>query len=147
MRYNLLMRSDDTRYEIFKAAGVIIKERKLLVYKGTNKDTFVSPGGKLNPGETVKEALVRELSEEIDIKVNQQDLVEFGSYTAEAATNPGHQVTIEIFTVKSWEGEIKALEPGSEILWINSKIPTEIKVGSIFELKVIPKLKNQNLID
>lgn len=134
-------------YSIHKAAGVIIKDRKLLVFKGNNKDTFVSPGGKLNQGETAKEALVRELSEEVGIKVDGQDLQEFGSYSAEAATNPGHQVTIEIFTVNSWEGEIKALETGSEILWLNSKIPPEIKVGSIFEHEIIPKLKDQNLID
>lgn len=138
---------DDFQYEIRKAAGIIIRDRKLLVFKGTNKDTFVSPGGKLNPGESTKEALVRELNEEIGVRVNQKDLEEFGFYTAEAATNPGHQVMIEVFMVNSWEGEIKALEPGSEIARLTSKIPREIKVGSIFEHKVIPKLKDQNIIN
>lgn len=135
------------RHDIHKAAGIIVENRKLLVYKGENKDTFVSPGGKLNLGETAKEALVRELSEEIGIKVDQKNLEEFVVYSAEAATNPGHLVKIEVFLVNFWEGKIKALELGSQILWLTSKIPPEIKVGSIFEREVIPKLKAENLID
>lgn len=132
---------------IRKAAGIIIKDRKLLLFKGGGKDTFVAPGGKPESNETIKEALARELKEEVGIIIDENKLEEFGTFSAEAATKPGYVVNMEIFVVKSWQGEIKACEEGSQILWINSRIPTDVKVGSIFAHEVTPKLKEMGLID
>ncbi|MCL5004140.1 MAG: NUDIX domain-containing protein [Patescibacteria group bacterium] len=132
---------------IRKAAGIIVKDRKLLLFKGGGKDTFVAPGGKPEGNETITEALARELKEEVGIVIDGNDLEEFGTFSAEAATKPGYVVKMETFIVKSWQGEIKACEEGSEILWINSQIPKDIKVGSIFAHEVTPRLKERNLID
>ncbi len=58
------------------AAGVIYDEEgKILVCRrgyGKNPDTdgrWEFPGGKLEPGETARETIVRELREELDIEV------------------------------------------------------------------------------
>ena len=51
----------DQKVDIHKAAGILIKDRKLLVVRGEGKDFFKSPEGKLDPGENSVEALVREL--------------------------------------------------------------------------------------
>ncbi|MEK7611498.1 MAG: NUDIX domain-containing protein [Patescibacteria group bacterium] len=133
--------------EIIKAAGIIIKDRKLLLYKGKDKDTFVAPGGKLKGTETPEKALARELKEELDIEISGGNLETFGTFSAEAATNPGETLVMTVFVVKAWRGQIKANEVGSEIFWVTSKVPPEIKVGSIFAHEVLPRLKASGLID
>jgi 8-oxo-dGTP pyrophosphatase MutT (NUDIX family) len=44
---------------IYKAAGIMIEDRKLLVARQRGKPMFVAPGGKIEPGETGRMALVR----------------------------------------------------------------------------------------
>ena len=133
--------------KIIKAAGILIKDRKLLLYKGKDKDTFVAPGGKLKGAETQEAALARELKEELNIGISVDDLAMFGTFSAEAATNPGETVVMTVFVVKAWRGQIKANEVGSEIFLVTSSVPPEIKVGSIFAHEVLPRLKASGLVD
>lgn len=75
-----------------------------------NKKEF--PGGKIEAGETPEEALVRELEEEVGIKVNAAqpfDKLEY-AYT-------DRHITLWVYLVESWEGEPWGREgqPGS---WI-----------------------------
>lgn len=133
--------------DIHKVAGIIIRDRKLLVEKDTDKEFFISPGGKPEPGETPKQALVRELNEEYLIGVTEEDLEEFGSFSAPASGQEHRTVYMDVFIVKKWVGEISYGHKVEKLLWLTSQIPEGIKVGSIFEHEVIPRLKAQNLID
>lgn len=133
--------------DIYKAAGIIIKDRKLLVERSKGKGFFVAPGGKFEAGETAPQALIRELKEEFQIVVNQKDLELFGSYSAAAANTPDKQVFMEIFIVRKWTGEITPDNEIDEIRWLTSEIPAGLPVGSIFMHEVIPRLKQRGLID
>ncbi|HSW37615.1 MAG TPA: NUDIX domain-containing protein [Candidatus Saccharimonadales bacterium] len=133
--------------DIYKAAGIIIRDRKLLVEKSVGKDFFISPGGSIEPGETPKQALVRELKEEFDIKVSEKDLEFFGVFEAEAANHPGQKVKMEAFRVKNYKGEPVPSSEVEHIAWIDTKPPKGMKVGSIFEHQIMPKLKEEDLID
>ena len=135
------------KYQIHKAAGILIKNRKLLVEKSVNKDFFISPGGSVEPGESAKQTLVRELLEEFNVQVNEDDLSEFGTFTAKAAGQEDKIVKMDVFIVNKWFGEPEPDHEVEKILWISSNIPENIKVGSIFEHEVIPRLKQQGLID
>lgn len=133
--------------DIYKAAGIIISDRRLLVTKSYNKDSYVSPGGKLEIGESPVQALIRELNEELHLRVSAEDLKPFGSFSAPAAGQEYRLVHMDVFIVSSWTGDI---QPGREIeqlMWLSSRIPAGLKVGSIFEHEVIPRLKSLNLID
>ena len=134
-------------YNIHKSAGIIIKERKLLIERSVGKDFFISPGGSIERGETPKVALVRELMEEFTIRVLTSELKEFGVFYAEAVNNPGNVVRMEVFFVNHWEGEIIPSGEVEEIFWVTSNIPQKLKIGTIFAHDVIPKLKNMELID
>ncbi len=137
----------DNKDDIYKAAGIIIRDRKLLVEKDFDKVFFISPGGKLEDGETPREALIRELEEEFKIKVQEEDLEDFGHYHAPASGQEYRIVHMHVFLVKKYKGKIVKGHKVEKLLWINSKIPENIKVGSIFEHKVIQRLKKEGLID
>ena len=54
---------------------------------------------------------------------------------------------MDAFFVNNWQGEPIPDNEVEEILWLTSNIPKGIKIGSIFEHEVIPRLKRMNLID
>ncbi len=136
------------KYDIHKAAGIIIKDRRLLVERSKGKDVFVAPGGKLEPGETSVQAAIRELKEEFQLNITENDLEEFGTFYAEAAGshNTGKKLRMDVFTVK-YTGKIIPDSEVEEVRWISSDIPADIEVGSIFAHEVLPRLKEQGLVD
>jgi 8-oxo-dGTP diphosphatase len=133
--------------DIYKAAGIIIQNRKLLVERSTGKPCFVAPGGKLEAGETYPQALVRELKEEFQIDVDEADLELFGSYSDEAANHPGRQVHEQVYMVKRWQGEPTPDHEVEIIHWLTSSIPADMKVGSIIGYKILPELHARGLVD
>ncbi len=133
--------------DIYKAAGLIVKDRKVLAERSVGKPAFVQPGGKIEAGETPQQALVRELKEELTIDVDEADLELVGNYSAEAANHPGRQVHMHVFMVKKWQGQIQASSEVEELLWLTSDIPKDVTIGSIFTHDIIPALKKQGLID
>lgn len=101
--------------DIHKAAGILIRDRKLLVERSEGKEFFIAPGGSIEEGETAKQALVRELREEFRVIVEEADLNIFGTFRAAAAGQEDKMVEMEVFTVKSWQGEPTADNEVEEI--------------------------------
>ena len=133
-------------YKIHKAAGIIIKDGRELLVRSKGKEHFVEPGGKLMEGETPKQALRRELKEELGIEVDEEDLAEFGTFYADAAGQEHLRLRMDIFRVRSWEGEITPSSEIEEERWIGAVIPANVKVGSIFEHNVFPRLREEGEI-
>lgn len=133
--------------DIYKAAGIIIRDRKLLFTRAKDMDFFIDPGGKIEQGETAKQALVRELKEELSIEVDESDLEFFGEFVAEAANHKGKTVNMQAFIVKRWRGTIIPDSEIEELRWLTSDVTTDIQVGSIFGGEVLPKLHEQGLVD
>lgn len=133
--------------DMYKAAGLLIKDRKVLAERSMGKPVFVQPGGRIEPGETPPQALVRELKEELGIDVDEADLELLGSFSAEAANHPGQKVHMETFLVKKWRGEIRPGSEVEELLWFNSGIQKDVQIGSIFVHDILPRLKERDLID
>lgn len=132
--------------DIHKAGGVLIQDRQFLVERSKGKEIFIAPGGSIEPGETPEQALVRELMEEFQVTVKEEDLEEFGTFYAQAAGQEDKRVRMDVFLVKKWQGEPTPDNEVEEIRWINSN-PGAIALGSIFEHEVLPRLKQSDLID
>jgi 8-oxo-dGTP diphosphatase len=62
-------------------------------------------GGKVEPGETIESAAIRELEEETSIKVSVDDLLPRGQLTFQFPFNPDWSQVVHIFLAKQWSGE------------------------------------------
>ncbi len=137
----------NTEYTIHKAGGILIRDGKLLVERSKGKNVFIAPGGKVESGETVEQALIRELKEEFSIEVVSSDIRPIEIFYAEAAGKPGQIIRMDVFFVDAWHGEIVPNSEVEEVLWVGKKLPDGVQLGSIFEHEVLPKLISQNLIN
>lgn len=133
--------------DIHKAAGVIIVDRKVLTERSVGKDFFIHPGGKIEVGETPAQALVRELKEEFQIDVSEDDLELFYTCSAPAANSPERTVHMEVYFVKQWNGDIVPDNEVEEIRWLTTTVPPDMQVASILEHETLPRLKKLGLID
>ena len=61
-------RHDDYLFRVSLKAVVINKDGLVLIVKETGRDWWDFPGGGLDHGETIKDALIRELYEEVGFK-------------------------------------------------------------------------------
>ena len=107
-------------------SAVLIKNNKIFFQKRPKDKSMPElwelPGGKIENYETPENAIIRELFEEIGIKVNNKDLIPFNfiSYSYSA-----FHLLMPIFLLKNWSGKIF------------SKEKQEIKFFSYEELKTI----------
>ena len=70
---------------ILTTAGLVaIRDRKLLLAYSNNKRAFYLPGGKTDPGETTRAALVREVREELNLDI-EPDTLQFYTHIQAAA--------------------------------------------------------------
>ena len=102
---------------------VLIIKRK----KDPFKDYFSLPGGFVNEGEKVEDAVRREAEEELLVKVEPTDIL--GVYSDPNRDPRGHIMSIT-FTAKITSGELKAGEGIAELRWIDTNNLTNIKLGS-----------------
>jgi 8-oxo-dGTP pyrophosphatase MutT (NUDIX family) len=102
-------------------------------------------------GETSEEAVIRELEEEVNIKVMPDALEFFGTFYAQAAGAEDKYLQMDVYLVKNWSGEPTPSSIEEEIdaiAWVNTLTkPDSIHIGSIFEHQVMPNLKELGLID
>lgn len=109
---------------IHVAVGVIINEQEQILVAKRHAHLHQGgkwefPGGKVESGETVTQALARELKEEVNLNVNHTSpLMEISH------DYPDKQVKLNIHWVKDFTGTAKGLE-GQAVTWIEKTALTE----------------------
>ncbi len=78
------------------------------------------PGGKVEPGETARAALVRELQEELGITVEQA-----WPWVCCEFSYPHSTVRLRFFRVNRWHGELAAIEH-SGLIWLQSGVAASV---------------------
>lgn len=125
---------------IDKIAGVILKDKKLLLVRSHNQDKFLMPGGKRKGKETDIEALKRELKEELNCSLgNARFLIELKG-KAEYENELLH-MKLYIAEIK---GSIKASSEIAEVAWF--KKLGDVPVSGFFEELIYPELLERSLI-
>jgi len=70
--------------KLFTAGLLFIKNKKLLLAFSKNKQCFYLPGGKVDDTETAKKALCREIEEELNVHIMEDDLEYYTHISAPA---------------------------------------------------------------
>lgn len=94
-----------------------IKEKKMIYATargyGESKGQWEFHGGKIEPGETPQEALVREIKEELDTLISVGDLIDTVEYDY-----PSFHLSMDCFWCEVIEEELKLLE-SEDAKWLN----------------------------
>jgi len=102
---------------IHVAVGVILQGQSILLALRSNKQhqggKWEFPGGKVEPGETVSQALNRELLEEVAINVTQSSAFMQLEYAY-----PEKTVLLDIWLVTAFDGEPHGRE-GQPLRWVD----------------------------
>lgn len=97
---------------IDKLALLYIRDGKLLTSMSHGKDTWYIPGGKRETGESDEQALRREITEEMDVRLVDGTIKYYGTFEAQAHGKPeGTIVRMTCYTVEL-EGQMK---PSNEV--------------------------------
>ena len=89
-------------------AAIIIDNGKVFATQrgyGEFKDGWEFPGGKIEEGETAREAIIREIREELDTEIQVEELLDTVEYDY-----PKFHLSMDCFWCEVVDGELKLLE-------------------------------------
>lgn len=99
---------------------ILQKKNKILVSKRKPQkiysDCWEFPGGKLEKNESFQQAIIRELQEELGIRVEIKDLTVIDNISHSYHRN--QIIILAVFFLKKWKGFITAKE-SQEIQWVS----------------------------
>lgn len=71
---DIIIKDDESNFKFnFRVAGIFVNDSKILLQKCEKDNYYSLIGGRIKYGETTIEALIREIQEEIGIKVNKKE--------------------------------------------------------------------------
>ena len=126
---------------------LVIKNRKLLLAYSKNKKCFYLPGGKIDRGETALQALCREIEEELNLALHENELSYYTHISAPAyGENNGVIMEQDCFLLNKTVEPVAAAEI-DELRYFTMKeylSETNKAPGAVM---VLEKLKEDNLVD
>lgn len=130
--------SSEARSIRVSAAVIVNERRQLLLVRKAGTTAFMQPGGKPEPGETPAQTLSRELAEELGLTVDAAALRPLGSFTAEAANEPGFLVVADVF-----EADIRGQHPViaaeiEELRWVARADADDLEIAPLARENFLP---------
>jgi 8-oxo-dGTP diphosphatase len=128
---------------IEKLAWIEIANKSILSTRSFGREKFYIPGGKRENNETDKEALVREIKEELTVELIESSIKFIGIFEAQADNQKSGTIVKMICYTGKYIGELKASSEIEEIIWLNAD--DENKISEVDKL-IFKWLKSQDLI-
>jgi 8-oxo-dGTP pyrophosphatase MutT (NUDIX family) len=107
--------------EVDKIAFIETENGQILSTKSKGKSKYYIPGGKRELGETDEQTLVREILEELDVRIKIDTIKYVGTFKAQSdGAKEGVLVKMTCYKAK-YDGILKPKNEIEEIKWLNYK--------------------------
>lgn len=121
------------------SAVVLDDSGRILMIRRTDNDRYAIPGGGLEAGETVSDAVVREVLEETGITVAVADLVGVFSNPEHVIAYDDGEVRQEFsicFRARPIGGSLRTSEESKEVLWVDPAGLDSLNVHPSIKLRI-----------
>ena len=115
------------------AAVIVDRAGRVLVVRKQGTTRFMQPGGKPEPGETAAQTLIRELDEELSLRVEESDLEPLGTFVSAAANEPGHRVIADAFAMRAEPEDVVVQAELAELRWLEPGDRTSVPLAPLSE--------------
>ncbi|KAB2789409.1 NUDIX domain-containing protein [Brucella anthropi] len=107
---------------ILIAAAIVRDEAgRFLLVRKRGSEIFFQPGGKIDAGEQPETALIREIEEELGIRIAESQLSYAAKMSAPAANELDATVEAELFHLSLKEGQVPAASSEiEELIWLKA---------------------------
>lgn len=128
---------------MIEVAAIVIRNPQghVLTVRKKSSTKYQLPGGKLEEGEALVDAALREVSEEVGLHLDAENLDKLGTFDAPAANEPGEIVVGTIFTCTHTvtSNEPHAAAEIGDIAWVNPAAPDR-ELAHLLRDRVFPAL-------
>ena len=147
LRFNALIRGNamgsqmSSQRTIVKIGLAVMHDSRLLLVRKKGGRSFILPGGKPEAGEDDRQALVREINEELGCAIDPETLVFFGSFSDTAADLQDTTVTVKLYGAKL----VGTPAPRSEIecvTWFAPDLDECVTLAPSIQNQILPFLRS-----
>lgn len=128
---------------IDKLAYILIKDGKVLTTLSKGKATWYIPGGKREGDETDHEALIREIKEELTVRLKPEAIRHYGVFEAQAHGKTEGTIVRMTCYEADYEGELAASSEIEEFAFVGYEWKEK---SSTVDALIFDDLKAKNLI-
>lgn len=128
------------RDKIIIASAILLNEKKeMLTVRKKTSVYYMLPGGKIEKGEQLMDALLRELWEELNIKFTPEDFDYLGQHETDAVNEKNTIVQGNIFVLKqSLRQKINPHAELAEVQFISKENYKEFRLAHLLEEFALP---------
>ena len=126
---------------IDKVAWIHVVDGRILSARSKGKDLYYLPGGKRDPGETDIDTLIREVEEELSVRIKRETASHFGTFEAQAhGKSEGILVRMACY-VADFEGVLSPASEIEELAWLTYKDRARVSLVSQIIFDRLSELK------
>jgi 8-oxo-dGTP diphosphatase len=124
---------------VIRIAAALIRNQAghVLLVRKRGTTFFMQPGGKIEPEETARQALARELREELGLTIDEKDAAYLGRFVAAAAGEEDRLVEAETFDLKL-AGPVAPAAEIEDIAWIDPSAPPPLQLAALSKDHILP---------
>lgn len=135
---------EEDRVRPIVGALIFNREGKILLMRSHKwKDKYMIPGGHIEFGETMKEALIREVKEETNLDIKDIEFVQFQECIFDNTFWKKRHFIFFDFACKTDSTDVKLNEEAQEFGWFSIKEALKLD-ADIYTIKTIKKYTEQN---
>jgi 8-oxo-dGTP diphosphatase len=113
------LKENDMTTMIDKIAWIHIVDGRVLAARSKGKELYYIPGGKRDPGETDSETLIREVEEELTVRIKPDTITHFEDFEAKAdGKAEGIMVKMACYFA-DFEGQLNVSSEIEELAWLS----------------------------